>query len=107
MSKLVKTHWNYFQLLMSTTKGQTKVLVDSITNDQLRALTQIVVNLLEFVLPIKPSMKLQLKKKRNIIRQIGDKTLSNKKKKELLSKHSGVITLLLKSIEPALKNYIQ
>ena len=106
MSKLVKKHWSYFKLLMSTTKGQRKVLVDTITSEQLRALVQIVVNLLEYVLPIKPSMKPQLKKHRNIIRQIGNKTISTNKKEQLLCRQSGLIVILLKSIEPALKSYI-
>ena len=108
MSTLVKKHWCYFQLLMSTTsKLQRRQLVDTITNDQLRALIQIVVNLLKSIIPLTPSKKTQLKKHRKVIRQLGNSSVSLKKKKELLCRQSSVIALLLKSVEPALKSYIK
>jgi hypothetical protein len=81
--------------------------VDTITNDQLRALIQIVVNLLRSILPLTPSKKTQLKKHQKVIRQLGDKAISLKRKKELLCRQSSVIVLLLKSVEPALKSYIK
>ena len=105
MSTLVKKHWCYFQLLMSTTsKLQRRQLVDTITNDQLRALIQIVVNLLQNIIPLTPSKKTHLKKHRKVIRQIGESSISLKKKKELLCKQSSAIALLLKSVEPALRS---
>ena len=108
MSRVVKKHWSYFQLLMTTTsKLQRRQLLETITNDQLRALTEIVVNLLQSVLPLTPSNRNKLKKHRQVIRQLGDRTISLKKKKELLCRQGSVITLLLKSVEPALTSYIQ
>ena len=108
MSRLIKKHWSYLQLLMNTTsKQQRKQLLDTITNDQLRALTEVIVNLLQSILPITPSHKPKLKRHRNIIRRLGDTTISSKKKKELLCKQGAVIANLLKSVEPALKDYIQ
>lgn len=108
MSRLVKKHWSYLQLLMNTSsKQQRKVLLDTITNDQLRALTQVVVNLLGSILPITPSQKQKLKKHKNIIRRIGDTKLGSKKKKELLCRQSALIAQLLKSVEPALRDLIK
>ena len=85
MSRLIKKHWSYLQLLMNTTsKQQRKQLLETIINDQLRALTEVVVNLLQRILPITPSHKSKLKRHRNIIRRLGDTTISSKKKKILL-----------------------
>ena len=108
MSRLIKKHWSYFQLLINTTsKQQRKQLLDTITHDQLRALTEVIVNLLQSILPIKPYHKLKLKRNRNIIRRIGDTKISSKKRKELLCRQGTVISYLLKSVEPALRDYIQ
>lgn len=108
MSQLVKKHWSYFQLLMTTTsKIQRKQLLDTITNDQLRALVQIVVNLLRSVLPLSPGNKTKVKKHRTFIRKLGNTAISLKQKKLLLCRQGTVIVLLLKSVEPALKSFIQ
>ena len=107
MSRLIKKHWSYLQLLMNTaSKQQRKQLLDTITNDQLRALTEVIVNLLQSILPIATSHKPKLKRHRIIIRQLGDTEISSKKKRELLCKHGVVIANLLKAVEPALRDYI-
>jgi hypothetical protein len=107
MSRLVRKHSPFFKLLLTTTsKLQRKVLLDSITNDQLRALTEVTVNLLQGVLPVTPDHRQKLKKYRRLIRLIGDKKVSLKTKKKALCRQSGVIALMLKSIEPALNKVL-
>ena len=107
MSKLLKKHLSFFQLFLSTSsKLQRKVLVDTITNDQLRALTEITVNVLQGVLPITSIHKPKLIKYRKLVRLIGDTSVSLKTKKSALRRKANVVTLLLKSVEPALKKVL-
>ncbi len=107
MSRLVKKHSAFFKLLLTTTsKLQRKALVDSITNDQLRALTEITLNLLRGVIPISPAHKHNLRKYKSVITLIGDKKICLKRKKTSLCRQSGVVVLLLKSIEPALNSVL-
>ena len=108
MSQLVRKHWSYFQLLMSTTsKMQRKHLLDTITNDQLKALVQIVINFLQRVIPIATGPKTKLRRQRHLIRRIGDRSISLKDKKILLCRQGGTIALFLKSLEPALKSFLK
>jgi len=108
MSQLVKKHWSYFQLLMNTTsKTQRKHLLDTITNDQLRALVQIVVNFLQRVIPIAPGPRAKLRRQRNLIRRIGDTSVNLREKKILLCRQGATVAFLLKSLEPALKTFIK
>ena len=108
MSQLVRKHWCYFQLLASTSSvHQRKHLLDTITNDQLRALQQLVNNFLQRVLPVTPSDLKALKSHKRLIRQIGDKSITFKKKKILLCRRGKVIATFVKSIEPALKSYLR
>jgi hypothetical protein len=108
MSKLVKKHVAFFQLLLTTaSKIQRRILLDTITkDDQLRALVEITVNLLRGVLPITPSSKTALGKHKTLLRTIGDKSVSLKKKRRLLCRRGHVIAILLKSVDPALKNFL-
>ena len=63
MSRLVKKHWSYLRLLMNAeSKQQRKRLLITITRDQLRALTEVVLNLLQGILSITPAYKNKLKK---------------------------------------------
>ena len=104
MSKLVKRHSSFFQLLLTTTsKLQRKALVDTIANDQLRALTEITVNLLQGVLSLLPAQKTKLRKYKTLIRLLGDTSVSLKKKKDALRRKSYVVIVLLKTVESPLK----
>ncbi len=107
MSKLVKKHVAFFQLLSTTTSRiQRRILLDTITKEQLRALVEIVVNLLRGVLPITPSRKADLGKHKNLLRTIGDKSVSLRKKRRLLCRRGHVVAILLKAVEPALNNFL-
>ena len=106
MSKLVKYNSPFFRLLLTTSsKLQRKALIDTITKDQLRALTEITINLLQGILSLSPVHKSKLRKHRKLIRLIGDKSISLKTKKKSLCRQTHVVTLLLQSVEPSLKTF--
>jgi hypothetical protein len=107
MSKLVRKHASFLRLVLSTTSTlQRKALLDTITNDQLKALTEVSFNLLQGVLTITPSYRTKLKRYKKLVRLIGDKTVSLKQKKELLCRQGRIVALLLKSVEPALNTFL-
>jgi hypothetical protein len=85
---------------------QRKALLDTITQDQLKALTEIAVNILRGVLTITPFYYTKLKKDRKLIRIIGDTSVSLKRKRELLCRRGRVIVLLLKAVEQTLKTFL-
>ncbi len=107
MSNLVKKNVSFLQLLATTvSKIQRKILLDTITKDQLRALIEIIVNLSQGVLPITPKRKSELGKFKKLFRTIGYKSVSLKRKQKLLGRSGHVVALLLKAVEPALKSFL-
>ena len=104
MSKLISRNAAYFRLLLDTTSSvQKKLLIKSITTDQLKALVEIVVNLLSGTLSINPKDKYKLKKRRQLIRQIADTRITLRKKKKLLFHHQRLFTLVLHSVKRSLR----
>lgn len=107
MSTLVKKNASFFRLLSTTpSKLQRNALLDSITEDQLRALVEITVNFLRGVLVISPKRKGELGKYKTLIRTIGDRSVGLKKKRKLVRGRGIAIALLLKAVEPSLKAYL-
>ena len=107
MSKLVKKHTSYLRLFSDTTsKLQRQALLDTITDDQLRALSEVTINLLQGILPITAAQKEKLGKYKKLLRLIGDPSVSLKKKKISLRRQAKAVALLLTSVEPALKTFL-
>jgi hypothetical protein len=107
MSQLLKKHAPFLRILQTTTSRlQLKALLDTITNDQLKVLVQVTVNVLRGSLPLTQSYKVKLKKHKRLIRALGDPSISLKTKKKLLCRQGQAIALLLKSVEPALKTFL-
>ena len=107
MSKVVRRNAPFLRLLVATaSKSQRKGLLDTITNDQLKALTEVIFNLLRGVIAITPSYRNQLRKQKKLIRLLGDKSVSPKRKRVALCRKGSVIAVLLKSVEPALNSLL-
>ena len=108
MSQLIRKHFDYIRLLITTaSRTQRKALLKTITNDQLKAVVEIVVNLLNKVIPISPRDKSKLKSNRRFIRQIADRAITLKKKKDLILRQGGIIVLLLNSVQKALNQRLK
>jgi hypothetical protein len=101
MSLLLKKHAPFLRILQTTTSRlQRKALLDTITNDQLKVLVEVTVNVLRGALPLTKSYKVKLQKHKKLIRALGDQSISLKTKKTLLCRQGQAIALLLKSVEP-------
>lgn len=103
MSQRIKKNKTYLQLLIGTHKAQQKALLSTISLEQLKAISEIALNILHGTLPLTASLKKVLTRHRNIIRLLGGKKTSQKKKKNCLLKNIKALGVLLKSVEPLLK----
>ena len=82
-------------------------MLDTITNDQLRALIEVTHNLLQGQIPISESHKRKLRTHKAFLRILGDIKVPLAKKRETLCRKGAVVILLLKASAPALKHFIQ
>ena len=102
-SKAIK-NINYLKLLTDYSKKspkQFKALLDNSNDQELKAITEIIFNLLQGHLKCKGVKK--LKKHKNILRNIADRTCSNKKTKiHQIKKGKGFLFPLLAAAIPAL-----
>ena len=102
MSKVIKENLTFLRFLLSgkSTK-QKSLLLKHITKDQLKTLTFIIANILHSDVPLSKQTFEKLKKHKKVLRLLGDKTISDKKKKQVL--RAGIIVFVLQSVAPLLK----
>ena len=98
MNKLIKQEKYFLCLLLSTTTKQKKTLLQSIEKSQLRAIVQIVYNLMLGNRPLAEEVKKKLTKRKTVIRQFVRQGLSFSKRKELLLKYFKFILPFISAI---------
>jgi hypothetical protein len=107
MVALIKQQFSFLKLFVQTTTPQRKVLLKTITRNQLRALSQIAHNIIKFKIKLSFSEKQRLKRERRIIHLLGDRKLGYKRKKEAIQNKQRLIFTLLNIavtyLEPHLK----
>ena len=97
----------YLHLLMTTTSTtQRKALLDTITNEQLKALTEVTHNLLQGNITITETQKRSLRKHKTFLRTLGNIKVSFREKREALCQKGAVVNLLLKAAAPQLKLFL-
>jgi len=97
----------YLHLLMTTASSpQRKALLDTITNDQLKALTELTHNLLQGKIPITEAQKRTLRKHKSFLRILGNIKVSFPAKREALCRKGAVVRVLLKTAAPQLKLFL-
>ena len=97
----------YLQLLMHTgSKEQRRVLLDTVTNDQLRALTEVTHNILQGNIPLTASHKRKLRTEKSFLQILGDIKAPSVKKREALCRKGDIIVYLLKAAAPRLKLFL-
>ena len=103
MSKRIRRNWAFIHLLLdSPSVKQRKTVVKTATEDQFKALAEIVANTLAGGLPLSPRERNKLLKNKTILRRISCKTTPEIKRQKLILKHIGVIEKLLAFVKPAL-----
>jgi len=78
--------------------GQRKKLISKATPDQVKTIADCAHNILIKNIPLSNSQFNQLKRHKHVVRQIGTKGVSLKKKKKLMSQRGGAILSILAPI---------
>ena len=102
MSELVKKHKHYIYLLSETSSShQRKALVDTITKEQFRALSQVIVNALHLNIPLEKSVVSKLKSHRKTFALLSDRKVGVRKR---LKSHYNIVIYMLKAAVPTLRS---
>lgn len=98
MNNLLKSQINFIRLLMSTNSAQQKAMINTILPAQMRALVQIVYNVLVGNRELSDANKKKLKVHKTIIRRFVSRELSFQKRKEILLKYLKQISILVNTV---------
>jgi len=85
-------------LLSSCDKEQRKAILQTITDEQLRLLAEIVLNLLRGVIPTSTRTKNLLQSSKNNIRKVVEDSISKTLRRKRLAKISSEIPVILQSL---------
>ena len=98
MNGLIKKEKHFLRLLLTTTVKQKKALLRAIEKPQLRAIVQIVYNLMVGYRTLPENDRKRLAKRKTVIREFVSRGLSFKKRKELLFKYYKYILTFIHAI---------
>jgi hypothetical protein len=106
MSKLLKGNAYFLHLMSdkSTSKIQVKALLQTISKDQLNALTEIAFNILKGNIPLTENQKKKLRQHRPSLRILGVKKNSANRRKAVLKPF--LVVTVLKIVSPVLKSLL-
>lgn len=102
MVELIKEQRHFLTLFVQTESAQRKALLQTITQRQLRALSQIAHNVIKFRIKLNPSELAQLKRERRLLYILGDRTLGYRRKSEAIEGKQRFVYTLLKIASPYL-----
>ena len=89
MSQRIEITEAFFRLLAKSSAAKRKILLAGATNEQLKGLFEICLNLIRGNLPFGTKQKKTFRRKRHLIRDLANKRISIKKKRELLDQRGG------------------
>jgi len=86
MSNRINKHRSFLDLLQQGENIQKKTLLKTASDEQVRALSEIVLNIIGGVIPISSKIKADLSPHKNKLRKLCDKTQTNSELKRLWNK---------------------
>ncbi|MES9883159.1 MAG: hypothetical protein ABW185_20030 [Sedimenticola sp.] len=93
--KHIKEQRHFLQLFLIASRDQRTQLLNTVSREQLKALTEIAHNVLRYVITLTPTQRSKLKRRQRTIRLLGDPTIGyTLKKKAIVRKGSDILTLL-------------
>ena len=107
MVQLIIQERHFLLLFVQTTPSQRKVLLQTITRKQLRALSQIAHNIVKFKIQLTTAEKRTLKRERRLLHILGDRTLGHWYKAKAVSGKQRFVYSLLKIALPHLKPILE
>lgn len=94
--KAIEKNIHFLYLYTIASREKQRALIQSMSNLQLRAILEVVLNVLKGTVDIKIGDKTVLERHKTIIRQVVKRGLSQKKKKSLLQKYSRIFSRIVK-----------
>ena len=95
MVEQIRQQRHFLRLILQTTSAQRKALLQTITKQQLRVLSQIAYNILKFKIRLTPLEKSRLKRQRRLVYLLADRKAGYSQKKEaILDKQRLIYTLV-------------
>lgn len=103
MNQLLKSQINFLCLLMSTNSAQQKAMIKTILPTQMKALVQIVYNVLVGNRELSDANKKKLRVHKTMFRCFVGRELSFEKRKEILLKYFRQISILVNTVAKELQ----
>lgn len=107
MVQLLVQERHFLLLFVQTTPAQRKALIQTITSQQLRAISQIAHNIVKFKIQLTTAQKKTLKRERRLLHVLGDRTLGYQHKKKAISDKQRFVYSLLKIAIPYLETVLK
>ena len=96
MVSLMRQQRFFLNLLIKTTTLQRKALLNSVTNDQIKALCQIAVNILRSTITLTNTEIARLKRSRQFLYILGDKKVEFREKRKAIENNSRTVLTIVK-----------
>ena len=107
MGDLIRQQRFFLQLFVQTSSTQRKALLDTVTQPQLKVLSEIAYNTIQGKVSLTPTEQTQLKRNRRFIHLLGDKRLGYKHKQRLVRNKQKTIYLLIQIAVTYLKSVLE
>lgn len=104
-SEMVQKHLPLFELLVQSTDDQRTVLIQTLSEPQLRAVLEAIYNVLKGNCPVRNQEKTSLHQFRGVIGRLVSKELSRKQQQRLLKKHRNLLPIVLNPAIRFLKHH--
>ena len=102
MTSIIRKQGNFLRLLLSTSDQQRRALLKSVLDSQLKAIVQIVYNVLMGNRDLSQKDKKDLAKHKTIIRRFVSKDVTQQERKRLLLKYSNCIIKVVAAVRSEL-----
>jgi hypothetical protein len=105
MSKRLEKHKSFIFLLLTTTKVQSRSLLDTITDEQINVLGEIFRNLLQ--LPLPTGAKTLVHRRKALFNKLANTSVKPGSKYKLIFKHKNQILHTLQTVKKQLLDLLQ
>jgi len=101
---MAQKHLPLFEVLTRGTDDQRAVLLQTLSEPQLKAVLEAIYNVLKGTCPVRNKDKTQLLRYRGVIRRLVSKDLSQQQQRRLLKKHRTLLPIVLTPVIRYLKH---
>ena len=89
----IKKHKSFLHLMSNTSPKQRKALIKTMCQGQLEGICEVMLNLLNGVIPVPPNIKKKLEPYKPVIRLLADRAISLARKRNFLGVNNGGSTV--------------